>query len=220
MGDVTTNLLSISVSSPSSLYLRALSDWKAIKSLLLGCCQFSPRCNTTPGGPIGIASYFESNDCILIQIKDGAGASCRTSGFLPPRRRRRSVYGTLNLLESSRQVLGADLNRSESIERQADLYGHECPEGIMRLFSSPDLFAEFERAMIAERVRAGLARARSEGKRLGRPPIAPALEKRIREALATPGRPGVRVIAKRFGVDPGTVQRISRPFDRVGGLEG
>jgi hypothetical protein len=24
---------------------------------------------------------------------------------------------------------------------------------------------------------------------------------------------GVRKIAKRFGVDPGTVQRISRPFD-------
>ena len=26
------------------------------------------------------------------------------------------------------------------------------------------------------------------------------------------GRPGVRVIAKQFGVNPGTVQRISRPF--------
>ena len=75
------------------------------------------------------------------------------------------------------------------------------------------VFAEFERAMIQERVRAGLARARSEGKRLGRPPIAPALEKRIREALATPGRPGIRVIAERFGVNPSTVQRISRPFD-------
>ena len=61
---------------------------------------------------------------------------------------------------------------------------------------------------------AGLARARGEGKRLGRPPIAPALEKRIREALATPGRPGVRVIAKQFGVNPGTVQRISRPFEQ------
>ena len=72
------------------------------------------------------------------------------------------------------------------------------------------VFAEFERAMIAERVRAGLARARGEGKRLGRPPIAPALEKRIREALAIPGRPGVRVIAKRFGVNSGTVQRISK----------
>jgi hypothetical protein len=42
---------------------------------------------------------------------------------------------------------------------------------------------------------------------------APELEERIRRALAaTPGRPGVRVIAKQFGVDPGTVQRISRPF--------
>jgi hypothetical protein len=56
--------------------------------------------------------------------------------------------------------------------------------------------------------------ARGEGKRLGRPPIAPALEKRIRGALATPGRPGVRVIAKQFGVNPGTVQRISRPFEQ------
>lgn len=31
-------------------------------------------------------------------------------------------------------------------------------------------FAEFERARIQERVRAGLARARRQGKRLGRPP--------------------------------------------------
>jgi DNA invertase Pin-like site-specific DNA recombinase len=66
--------------------------------------------------------------------------------------------------------------------------------------------------MIQERVRAGLTRLRDAGKRLGRPPIASALEKRIREALATPGRPGVRVIAKQFGVDPGTVQRVSHPF--------
>src|SRR6185503_17399371 len=56
------------------------------------------------------------------------------------------------------------------------------------MFQMMGVFAEFERAMIQERVRAGLARARSEGKRLGRPPIASALEQRIREALATPGR--------------------------------
>jgi len=41
------------------------------------------------------------------------------------------------------------------------------------MFEMMGVFAEFERAMIAERVRAGLARARGEGKRLGRPPIAP-----------------------------------------------
>ena len=81
------------------------------------------------------------------------------------------------------------------------------------MFQMMGVFAEFERAIIQERVRAGLARARSEGKRLGRPSIAPALEQRIRDALNEPGRTeGVRKIAARFGVDPGTVQRISRPF--------
>jgi hypothetical protein len=65
-------------------------------------------------------------------------------------------------------------------------------------------------------VSGGIARECDRAAPLGRPPIAPALEKRVREALATPGRPGVRVIAKQFGVDPGTVQRISRPFVAVG----
>jgi hypothetical protein len=55
-----------------------------------------------------------------------------------------------------------------------------------------------------------------EGKQLGRPRIAPKLEAEILPALKAPGRTeGVRKIAKRFGVDPGTVQRISRPFDGV-----
>src|SRR5262245_30888626 len=72
---------------------------------------------------------------------------------------------------------------------------------------------DFERAMIAERVRAGLKRAKDEGKQLGRPRIAPALEARILAALKAPNRTeGVRKIAARFGVDPSTVQRISRPF--------
>ena len=39
----------------------------------------------------------------------------------------------------------------------------------------------------------------------------------VDKTLKAPGRTeGVRKIAKRFGVDPGTVQRISRPFDGVG----
>jgi DNA invertase Pin-like site-specific DNA recombinase len=82
------------------------------------------------------------------------------------------------------------------------------------MFQMMGVFAEFERSMIQERVRAGLARAKSEGKQLGRPRIAPDLEKRILAALNKPGRTeGVRKIAARFGVDPSTVQRISRPFD-------
>jgi DNA invertase Pin-like site-specific DNA recombinase len=76
------------------------------------------------------------------------------------------------------------------------------------------VFAEFERAMIQERVRAGLRRAKSEGKRLGRPPLSPEFEKRVRDALNRPGRTeGVRKIAARFGISVPTVQRISRPFE-------
>jgi hypothetical protein len=43
--------------------------------------------------------------------------------------------------------------------------------------------------------------------------LAEDIENRIRKALATPGRPGVRKIAERFGVGVSTVQRISAgPF--------
>jgi DNA invertase Pin-like site-specific DNA recombinase len=86
------------------------------------------------------------------------------------------------------------------------------------MFQMLGVFAEFERSMIRERVRAGLARAKGEEKRLGRPRIAPELEERIRKALATPGRPGVRKIAERFGVNPGTMQWISRESVPIGVL--
>jgi hypothetical protein len=46
------------------------------------------------------------------------------------------------------------------------------------------------------------------GKAFGRPRTAPDVE-RIRDALATPGRPGFHKIAAQFGVATGTVQRIA-----------
>ena len=77
------------------------------------------------------------------------------------------------------------------------------------LFQMMGVFAEFERAMIQERVRAGLARARAEGTQLGRPKIAPDTENAIRRALQRKGRPGILKIAREFGVGTGTVQRIA-----------
>jgi DNA invertase Pin-like site-specific DNA recombinase len=84
------------------------------------------------------------------------------------------------------------------------------------MFQMMGVFAEFERAMIQERVRAGLARAVSEGKRLGRPPIDSALQKRILAARA--GGLSVRKTAARFGIDPSTVQRMARPFEESANL--
>ena len=82
------------------------------------------------------------------------------------------------------------------------------------MFQMLGVFAEFEHSIIQERVRAGLQRAKREGKRLGRPPIADKLAERIRAARA--GGMSVRKTAAKFEVNPSTVQRIARPF---GGAE-
>jgi DNA invertase Pin-like site-specific DNA recombinase len=66
------------------------------------------------------------------------------------------------------------------------------------------VFAEFERAMIAERVRAGMARAKSQGKHCGRP--TPATERAVRASLAK-GK-GICSTARDHGVGVATVQRI------------
>jgi DNA invertase Pin-like site-specific DNA recombinase len=78
------------------------------------------------------------------------------------------------------------------------------------VFQVTGAFAEFERSMIRQRVHAGLRRAVAKGTRLGRPPIKPELEKRIRGALA--GGLSIRKTAAKFGVNKSTVQRISSPF--------
>jgi hypothetical protein len=64
------------------------------------------------------------------------------------------------------------------------------------------VFAEFERAMIRERVKAGLERARAEGKTLGRPTISTATDAAIRKALKK-GDVGIRKIATTLGVGTG-----------------
>ena len=75
------------------------------------------------------------------------------------------------------------------------------------MFQMLGVFAEFERSMIVARVHAGLKRARKEGKRLGRPNIDPAVERRVKAALAKGGM-GILKIADACGVGSGTVQRI------------
>lgn len=75
------------------------------------------------------------------------------------------------------------------------------------LFQVTGAFAEFERSMIRQRVSAGLVRARAQGKRLGRPRLAPATEQAIRAALMDGGK-GMLKIASEHGVGSGTVQRI------------
>jgi DNA invertase Pin-like site-specific DNA recombinase len=68
---------------------------------------------------------------------------------------------------------------------------------------------QFERAMIQERVRAGLKRAVAEGTKLGRPKIDGKTERAIQADLGKKDRPGLQKLAAIHGVGVGTVQRIA-----------
>ena len=92
-----------------------------------------------------------------------------------------------------------------------DLYLHQqgidttTPAG-KAMFQMMGVFAEFERAMIQERVKAGLARARSNGKRLGRPPLSQEQREEVLD-LRSKGRT-IRQIAAETGVSRGSVHNI------------
>jgi DNA invertase Pin-like site-specific DNA recombinase len=73
-------------------------------------------------------------------------------------------------------------------------------------FQVTGAFAEFERAMIRSRVKAGLERARARGVRLGRPRTGAKVEAVIRARLARGD--GIKKVAKALGVGNGTVARI------------
>ena len=74
------------------------------------------------------------------------------------------------------------------------------------LFQMMGVFAEFERAMIQERIHAGLARAKKEGKRLGRPRVSQETERAIL-AARTEGKSINKIMAE-LGVGKSTVRRV------------
>ena len=68
------------------------------------------------------------------------------------------------------------------------------------------VFAEFERAMIRDRILAGQARARAAGTHLGRPRIPRALERKIEARLARGD--SKRAIRRALGVGYATIDRV------------
>jgi len=74
------------------------------------------------------------------------------------------------------------------------------------MFQLCGVFAELERSIIQERVRAGLERARAKGKTLGRPRTDPKVEAKIRR-LAANGM-GKGKIARTLGIGVSVAQRV------------
>lgn len=92
-----------------------------------------------------------------------------------------------------------------------DLYLHQqaldtsTPTG-RAMFGLLSVFAEFERAILRERIMAGLARSKAEGKRSGRPPLDFDKKRKIERLLI--GGTSINATAKKLRVGIGTVHRI------------
>ena len=92
-----------------------------------------------------------------------------------------------------------------------DLYLHQqgldtsTPAG-RAMFQMMGVFAEFERAIIRERVLAGLSRAKAEGRKLGRPKLGPEIEDQIIALRKT--RMGMLKIARTLRTGVSAVQRV------------
>lgn len=105
------------------------------------------------------------------------------------------LLGTIQHLEA----VGVDLY----LDQQA--IDTTTPMGKL-VFQITGAFAEFERSMIRTRVYAGLARARAQGKILGRPKVDEKTEAAIRHALKR--GTGIKKTAKLLGCGIATVYRV------------
>jgi DNA invertase Pin-like site-specific DNA recombinase len=74
--------------------------------------------------------------------------------------------------------------------------------------------AKVESQKIGERTRAGMARAKAQGKHVGRPTLDPALQRKIAKGLGAGLTP--YAVAKQLGIDAHTVAKYS-PFDAGSG---
>ncbi len=99
------------------------------------------------------------------------------------------------------QALGVDL---VVLDQQIDT---TTPSGRL-LFHVLAAISEFERDLIRDRVRAGMDRARSQGKHVGRQRIPAKKERRI-QALLDEGY-GMLRVARMVKVGTGTVQRVAK----------
>lgn len=116
----------------------------------------------------------------------------------------RSLTQLVGLFEALR-ALGVDL----ILEQQG--VDTSTPAG-RALLGMAAVFSEFERAMVVERTRAGMERARARGAQIGRAPTGDGTVAAIRSLRAQ----GVSMdkIARQLKVGKGVSQRVCQQFDR------
>jgi len=116
----------------------------------------------------------------------------------------RSLKQLINALELFRTLGIGFVSCTEAIDTS-------LPHGEM-LFQIIGAIAQWERSLIAERVRAGLQHARTQGKKLGRPSLRELKQREIAHLRNERKRNHVpfRELAKRYGVSVWTAHRLCR----------
>ncbi|MGA2859893.1 MAG: recombinase family protein [Candidatus Sulfotelmatobacter sp.] len=114
----------------------------------------------------------------------------------------RSLKQLLNALELFRTLGIGFVSCTEAIDTS-------LPHGEM-LFQIIGAIAQWERSLIVERVRAGLQHARSQGKRLGRPPLRVLRPKDVAELRKERARTKApfRTLATKYGLSVWTVHKL------------
>ena len=152
---------------------------------------------------------------IAIEIKDvGSGAALRQKRekLLVAARRReidlvivwrldrwgRSLVDLVNTLQELSSLKVGFVSLSEALDLTT-------PSG-RALAGMLAVFAEFERDILRDRVKAGIAQARKEGKPHGRPPTAALHIDKIKELFGTGS--SKREIAKQLGISRASVRRL------------
>ena len=114
----------------------------------------------------------------------------------------RSLRDMLTLMEQVQEKKAGFRSLTEAVDTTT-------PAGRM-MMQMVGAFAEFERAMLKERTKAGLDAARKEGRIGGRPPKLKPQQRLEIVKLVTKGRKTAADAARLFGVHPATVSRLLR----------
>ena len=164
------------------------------------------------------AVHYPGGELVGEYIDTDSGAKTDREGFerlfADAHRRRFDLVLFWALDRFSREGALQTLNYLNQLEQSGVRFiSHEerflDSSGIFReaLISILATLAKQERVRISARVRAGMERARAQGKRISRPPISEAVQERIRRMTAGTAGPSLREVAREVGVSVETVRK-------------
>ena len=183
-------------------------------------CRVSTHCQTTENQELELRAIAERQGWEIVKVYADHGISGARGRDQRPAldsMLKAATRGKFDIIATwSVDRLGRSLTDLCSILGElhalgVDLFIHQqglnttTPAG-KAMFQMMGVFAEFERAIIRDRVNAGIARARKKGTRLGRPPIKGSLVDAIKATLAAGY--GVRAAARALEVGHGTICRV------------